>query len=180
MDGGRKIKLLAACGQMDRGLNFNQRNVLEVEMRELEETILNLRSAIREDFQEGNLTIMRPLSVPLRESVNERFEKMLLEIHAHSTELQLRPGEADVGRRIVGYLSNAWSNLQEMRVSKLKRYGKTNPELANTMEPYILNLAAMAMEVCRIVEQTQPAGKHKGHLEECDRKSTNSDRRTNE
>jgi hypothetical protein len=157
-------------------LNINQQNALEVEMREWELTILDLRRDICGAPQEGRLTIVQPIPESLRKNIDERLEMILTEIRNVAEEFNLPPQISDLSRKVIAYLSLASSDLQDLRVSKLKRYGAADPGLTDTLEPHILNLSQMSMDICEIID-SQQASTHAVSQGKKNRNHTHSDGR---
>ena len=54
---------------------------------------------------------------------------------------------------IIGEMSIHWSNLLDSRSKKLKRYGKVHPQLAEKLDPRILGLSNIALNLITLFEE---------------------------
>jgi hypothetical protein len=134
-------------------LNAGQRSALEVQMRLLETALLEIRRALRDPSPDAMLTHYKPLQPSLAERMEPLIDRMLSEIGIIAGQFHLRPDLMIVGRYIRAQMAGAWSDLQDMRVAKLRRYGAVNPSLYASLEPRLKNLIALTMEAERIVDE---------------------------
>ena len=126
--------------------NPYQKGAVEVEMRQLEATIRSLGRLVREPPEDGLMTRVRPLTVGNRSRLEALMEAMSGEVAAVVREFDLQPQEEEIGGRIRAEMAVAWSDLHEVLSKKLRRYGKVDPLLSNTLDPHIRRLIQMTME----------------------------------
>jgi hypothetical protein len=72
---------------------------------------------------------------------------MSTEVAAVVQEFELQPQDEEIGGRMRAEMAVAWSDLHEVLSKKLRRYGKVDPELSETLDPHVRRLIQLAMEV---------------------------------
>jgi len=136
-------------------LNPYQRTALEVEMRSLELMLRGILRSMQSPPENGLLTRVQPVPSYQREQLTRLIPALLAEIEAVVREFALQPQELELGRQISAEMSGAWSDLNEVLVAKLKRYGRVDPRLRRTLDPHIRNMIRMALEAANPGPGTQ-------------------------
>jgi len=128
-------------------LNPYQKNALEVEMRHLEQALLQAREFMRHMPEDGLLTNYRPVAEENRARLEALIDRMLAEIAVVVKKYDLQPRVEDIGVNIYAEMAGAWSDLYDMFAHKLKRYGHVDPALGETLDPHIKLLINLAREI---------------------------------
>ena len=134
-------------------LNPYQKNAVEIGMRLLEATIREELRLIREPPGDGVLTHVRPLPIGHRLRIEALLDAMSAEVAIVVREFDLQPQDDGIGRRIRGEMAGAWSDLHEVLSKQLRRYGKVDPLLSNSLDPHIHRLILLTMEVSHLVDE---------------------------
>jgi hypothetical protein len=135
----------------DLSLSFAQRNHLRVALKSFEEA-LRLAEAWLEKREETGFLYTRRLQLPdaQREQAARQIEAALAEIHALAAQLGYAPREEDAGRMILAELSVAWTTLIDAESSRLKSFGRVEPQVAEVIDPAFEHLAQLAMELAEL------------------------------
>ena len=137
-------------------LNPNQKSALEVRMRCLERTLLQIRQSLRHPPEDGVLVFYRPMTKAARAHVEVEIERMLREVAVVAQEFDLHASVEDVGSYVVAQMATAWSALLDTLSLKLKRYGPVDPSLSQTLDPHIQVLIELAQEMGRAANAEPP------------------------
>jgi len=128
-------------------LNPNQKRALEVQMRCLEQTLLQVRQRLHNPPEDGFLVCYRPMGERARTHVEAAIERMLAEIGVIAQEFDLQASVEDVGSYVLAQMAVAWSDLVDTLSPKLKRYGPVDPSLSETLDPHIRVLIELAQKM---------------------------------
>ena len=133
-------------------LNYNQRRSVTIVLRNFEEH-LRMTSAWLDGAEENGILYHRKLSLPSaqRQAAKQCVETALETIVVLAQKIDLEPEVEDSAGIIRGEMSVDWANLSDLISRKMKQYGDVNPELRNVLDPAILHLAQLAMELVSIL-----------------------------
>lgn len=144
---------------MSELLNPSQRRSVTITLREFE---ASLRRALEWlDGKNENGILYREtlrLSAPQRTEMRQAIEAALAEIATTSELLGLESAEQDAAGLIRGEMSVAWANLLDTRSKKLRGYGDVHPQLAKVLDPHILTLSNLAMQLANLFEDADASG----------------------
>ena len=119
----------------------------------------NLRHALEwlDGYEENGILYSRKLSLPEvnRKQAREEVKAALDIIDKLSHKFELDKESSDAASMLRGDLTISWANLLDARASKLGRYGKVHPELKNTLDTDIQNLAGIAMQLSAIIGESK-------------------------
>lgn len=140
-------------------LNPSQRRSVTITLREFE---ASLRRALEWlDGKNQNGILYREtltLSAPQRAEMRRTIEAALAEVAVTSELLSLESEEQDAAGLIRGEMSVAWANLLDTRSKKLRGYGEVHPQLAKVLDPHILNLSNLAMQLANLFDDADASG----------------------
>lgn len=140
-------------------LNPGQRRSVTVTLRNFE---ISLRQALTWlDGKNENGILYREtlrLSAPKRAEMRRAIEAALAEIAATSELFALESDEQEAGGLIRSEMSVAWANLLDTRSKKLRGYGEVHPQLAKALDPHILNLSNLAMQLANLFDDADASG----------------------
>ena len=135
-------------------LNPYQRISLLVTLWHFEESLRRAESLLNGAEVEGilfrqRLNISRSKQAQVRQEITIALDQIreLSRLFAFDAE------EQDPARQIIGEISVHWSNLLDSRSIKLKRYGKVHPQLAEKLDPRILGLSNIALNLITLFEE---------------------------
>jgi len=137
-------------------LNTNQKRALEVQMRFLEQALLEIRERLCNAPKDGCLVSYRPMADPARARILAMIEPMLSEIAFIAREFDLQASTEDDGSYIRAQMAVAWSDLVDMLSPKLRRYGPVDEALSETLDPHIQLLIELAQETARATDVEPP------------------------
>jgi hypothetical protein len=135
------------------GLNEGQQSSLEVTLQMLEIALFDIRRLLGEPLPNTLLTHFQPCPPELAAQIEPLIDDILAEIDVIVQRFQLGSQELIVSRNIRSEMAMAWSDLNDLRFSKLKRYGHVDPALQETLEPHIQRLIHLTSEVGSIAEK---------------------------
>ena len=137
-------------------LNPYQQMALEVQMRDLERTLLQIRRLIRETPESSLLIHYQPVSPAACARLETGIDHMQAEITVLVERFQLKLRVEDIGSYIHAEMVGAWSDLHDLRVSRLQGYGAVEPSLNETLEPHIQQLIRLTYEAGLIARGDAP------------------------
>ncbi|MBN1453263.1 MAG: hypothetical protein JW963_19775 [Anaerolineales bacterium] len=141
---------------MKNALNPSQKNSLGVTLRMYEENLRHAQEWLdgREDI--GILYHRKlALSEENREQARQAINTALDLIEKLSRKFGLRKESSNSASWIRGELTVNWANLLDTRASKLRRFGKVQPELASLLDADIQNLAGIALHLSALLAESQ-------------------------
>ena len=130
-------------------LNPRQQVALEVEMRELEKTLQQVKRLAQNPPESGLLTRYRPMPEMAQASIVPLVDEMTVEIASIVREFDLQPSVQDVRHSVNAAVSAAWAGPCDLLSAQLGRYGKVDPELEKTLDPHIDALIRLALGLVR-------------------------------
>jgi hypothetical protein len=137
-------------------LNPSQKNSLRVTLLLFEE---NLRHAQKwlDGYEENGILYHRKLTLSEenREQAWQEIKAALELIEKLSRKFGLRKEASNSASMLRGILTTDWANLHDSRASKLRRFGKVQPELASLLDADIQNLAGIALHLSAILAESQ-------------------------
>jgi len=132
-------------------LNPYQKNSLEVSLRSFEQNLLLIQGWIDEKDRSGILSSRKnSLTQEQRQEIHQKVVAALAEIAYLKAELGLAAETENVTDSIRGLMSLDWEGLLNSQSSKLKRFGKVNPEVPAIVDPPIQFLANIALSLSSI------------------------------
>lgn len=138
-----------------QGLTTSQRRALNSTLVHLERHLLNLEQRTQADGQ--GILILRSgqLAPTTRQRLLDLFEQLRQEITTLATEYALPGVEEDVRATLVGTASILWSDLEDIRPSRLTRYGAVDPTLEATLGPSIERLIQGVLSIEAIAKSDE-------------------------
>ena len=131
-------------------LSDSQKRALEVQLRNLEQVLFRVSHFIRERPEEGLLTHY----IPVPETIRPHFEALIAQMHEEIAllvrQFELQPKEVDSRSYINAKMALTWSSLNEVLSSKLKRYGKVDPALSESLDPCLNRLIALSLQITEV------------------------------
>jgi hypothetical protein len=128
-------------------LNENQRRVVAVTLRLLEEELAETERVMAQD-ERGILYRRVARFTPQQlEQMCALISQMRKEIERAARQFRLPKQERDAAREIAGSLGLAWESLEEIRSHKLKGYGAVDPSLKETLDPIAQRLIKLVFEL---------------------------------
>ena len=126
-------------------LNWSQRNVLATSLELLERSLDEIERLL--DSPPAGLTYaievdFRPATA---RQIRERCRDIRGEIAEIVTAFELSQRRWDGRRMIDAEMSAAWSNLEELRLPGLRRYGAVDPALTETLVPRLERLINLVL-----------------------------------
>ncbi len=92
-----------------------------------------------------------PLSNGEREEMQALVNAARQEIAALAERLQLDATEEDGRRSAAAHLSYVWTILEDIRPTKLRRYGEVDPDLHESLGPGLDRLIALMLALERLL-----------------------------
>lgn len=133
-------------------LNPYQRNSLTVQLRQLEQALRAARVEMAMP-QDGILFSRRGVSGPLRRKLEALIDQALTEIELLAERFELEKETEDLRAILRADMAEAWAGLYDTLSPRLKRYGKVEPALAQTLDPHLKNLIALSDRILRVVSE---------------------------
>ena len=119
----------------------------------------NLRHALEwlDGREENGILYQRKLTISEenRNQASQAIHSALNRIEKLSDVFGLEKQPESAASMLGGDLSINWANLMDTQAGKLRRYGKVHPELADTLDPDIQNLAEIALHLSTILGQSK-------------------------
>ena len=103
------------------------------------------------------------LSVEKQAELRRMIETALVEIATISELLSLEREEWDAGGLIRSEMSVAWANLLDTQSKKLRGYGDVHPQLADILDPHVLLLSNLAINMANLFDDAQASGEQYEH-----------------
>jgi len=130
-----------------RGLNGFQRTALAVTLEQLERSVSEIEHTINDipagatystvvDFESGTLCQIRELCQDIHCQVAEI-----------AAAFKLPQRQLNVRQVITAEMSAAWAHLEDLRPSKLQRYGSVDPILEETLTPRLKQLIGLVLAI---------------------------------
>lgn len=123
-----------------QSLNPYQRSSVAITLRMLE---MALRDAMTELDTAADGILYRqtnPLSDLQRQQIKRLCQKAFAIIQTMKEAFALPVEIQDVRSKLQGHLAVLWSDLEDIRSDKLRRYGDVAPDLERTLDPSIAEL----------------------------------------
>jgi len=136
-------------------LNPRQQVALEVQMRELEKTLQQVKCLAQSPPESGLLTRYQPMPEMAQTSIAPLVDEMMAEIASLVRKFDLQPSVQDVRHSVNASVSAAWAGLCDLLSTQLGRYGKVDPELEKTLDPHIDALIRLALELVQATAEGQ-------------------------
>ena len=134
-------------------LNPAQRTALSTALMQLEQAVAETESlldgsrqgithATELDWSEATTRVLRELCHVVRRHIQELVNLFDLPVHRFH------------GRRVVvAAMSVAWTNLEDARPDKLRRYGDVDPTLRETLAPHLEHLINQVLELQQLANR---------------------------
>jgi hypothetical protein len=137
-------------------LNQSQWNSLRLTVSMFEK---NLRAAQAwlDGMEENGTFYQRKLhlSAKRRNQASQNIAEALQTVIQLGQSLGLLVENENVASEIRSQMVVSWTNLLDNRAAKLKRYGRVHPALSSELDPIILQLAEMALNLSAIFEESE-------------------------
>ncbi len=137
-------------------LNPSQWNSLRLTVSMFEK---NLRAAQAwlDGMEENGTFYQRKLhlSAKRRQQASHNIAEALQIVTELGQSLELPLENENVASEIRSQMVISWTNLLDNRSVKLKRYGRVHPELSSELDPIILQLAEMALNLSAIFDELE-------------------------
>jgi hypothetical protein len=134
-------------------LNPYQKNALEIQLRQLEQTLVRVRSWLRQVPEDGLLTHYQALPEAARPEIEAVIEQMLAEIGLLVEKFELRPRVVDLRRTLQAEMGVAWSDLIDTLSPKLARYGAVDTDLGESLDPHLRRLVRWSNQLGQLAER---------------------------
>ena len=133
--------------------NPEQRRSVAIVLKKFEES-LHQADAWLQGVEVNGILYQRKLNMPtvLKHTAQARIKAALAQIATLSREIGLGQEQDDPAGLIRGEMSENWANLIDTQSDRLKRFGDTDPRLAETFDPVINHLAQLALELAVLFE----------------------------
>lgn len=95
------------------------------------------------------------LSAKRRQQASHNIAEALQIVTELGQSLELPLENENVASEIRSQMVISWTNLLDNRSVKLKRYGRVHPELSSELDPIILQLAEMALNLSAIFDELE-------------------------
>ena len=155
-EGSRSILGPYKENRMKDKLNQSQWNSLRIAVSTFEK---NLRAAQAwlDGMEENGAFYRRKLrlSAKRRKQATQQIAGALQTVTQLGQSLDLPIKDENIAFEIRSQMVISWTELLDNRTGKLKRYGKVHPELASTLDPTILQLAEMALNLSALFEGSE-------------------------
>ncbi len=139
---------------MNNLLNPAQQRHLRTVLRLFEEDLLTAQSWIEGQQQEGAL-IHRSLelSPEMRTTARQYIDQACIELKELVSALELEKLDESAAMLLAGQMNEDWADLIDCQSSKLKNYGKVNPEVAELLDPPLSRLISLAYQMAILFER---------------------------
>ena len=140
-------------------LNENQRRSLSIMLRRVELAAWQLEEQLtREDTPQLVLTrFIHPPDARQKAALVHLARNVRQEVAELASNLHLEATESDLLRTIMSEFSLLWSDLEDSRPRKLKRYGAINPRAYEVLNPPIGRLIELMLAIDAIARGRYPA-----------------------
>jgi hypothetical protein len=130
-------------------LNESQRRSLAITLRRVELAVWRLEDRmVRSDPDDLVLThFTNAPSAAQKEALLHVAKQVRAEITTLATEYQLEGSEEDFLRNVMGEFTLLWSDLEDTRPQKLRRYGTVNPLAYDVLGPPIQRLIELMLAI---------------------------------
>jgi hypothetical protein len=133
-------------------LNPYQRTAVAAALRQLEGA-LNTVDAVLRAGGDGRLTVTASdIGADERERLAAQAADVRAALSALADACRLDPLVRDGRRVMAAALALAWEGLEDIRPTRLGRYGAVDPALAATLEPALTTLIDLTLALLRAVE----------------------------
>ena len=95
------------------------------------------------------------LSARRRKQARQHIAEALQAVTRLGQSLGLSVENENMASEIRSQMVISWTNLLDNRTDKLKRYGNVHPNLPNELDPFILKLAEMAINLSAIFDEIE-------------------------
>jgi hypothetical protein len=131
------------AGGRSMGLNQAQQNALSTTLLHLEQALDEIEQLFIAPVTGATYTIQLDLQPATVQQIRERCAEMRHQIAEMMAFFDL-PRHTRNGRRIIyAEMSAVWTNLEDMRPPKLRRYGAVDPDLITTLGPQLESLTQL-------------------------------------
>ena len=133
--------------------NPEQRRSVAIVLKSFEES-LRQANVWLQGAEVNGILYQRKLNMPtaLKQAAQKRITIALEQIATLAREIGLGQEQDDPAGLIRGEMSENWANLIDTQSDRLKRFGDTDPRLAETFDPAINHLAQLALELAVLFE----------------------------
>lgn len=140
-------------------LNESQRRSLAITLRRVELAVWRLEDRLmRGDPHDLVLTHFTNAPSPVqKEAFLHVARRVRAEIATLATEYQLEGNEEDFLRSVIGEFTILWSDLEDTRPQKLRRYGTVNPQAEDVLGPPVQRLITLMLALNDIANGKQDA-----------------------
>lgn len=132
---------------MSEGLNWLQRTALAVTLEQLERSVDEIERALDGAPAGATYIVVLDLEPATLRQIREQCAAVRRQIADIAAAFALPPRESNVRQMIVAEMSNAWAHLEDLRPSKLQRYGDVDPILDETLAPQLERLIRLVLEI---------------------------------
>src|SRR6266567_3296763 len=141
------------------GLNEYQARSIAVVLRALEEAI-----GIAPPQDRGQ-RILHEVEPDLTPAEQERLEELAddarMIVRRLAERFRLERDSVSLRQTLRARLATTWANLEDVRPAKLKRYGRVDPSLDQTLGPEIAELIRIVLGMEAVLDGKPPIGERK-------------------
>lgn len=130
-----------------RGLNWLQRTALGVTLEQLERSVDAIERMLDGAPAGITYTMALDLEPATLRQIREQCAAVRRQIADIAAAFALPPRQSNVRQMIVAEMSNAWAHLEDLRPSKLQRYGSVDPILNETLAPRLERLIHLVLAI---------------------------------
>jgi len=132
---------------MSEGLNWLQRTALAVTLEQLERSVDEIERTLDDAPAGATYVVVLDLEPSAVRQIREQCAAVRRQIADIAAAFALPQRQSNVRQMIVAEMSNAWAHLEDLRPSKLQRYGSVDPILGETLTPRLERLIRLVLAV---------------------------------
>lgn len=142
---------------MDSRLNQGQRHALTTALRQAEERLRQTESWLAGVEETGTL-YQRRLSLDPGQLIQAQamIDRSLEVIRGLAEEFDLSPATHDLSGAIAAQMTVTWADLVDTESAKLGRYGAVDSRLAGALDPQLVELQDLALNLARLAREDVP------------------------
>jgi hypothetical protein len=126
-------------------LNPNQERAVAVTLRLLEERLAEIQQLMEVDERGILYHLVADFTPEQQVQMNQVIAELGATIKSVAETFHLPRDEQSPARKIMGLLSVSWESLGDIRSRQLRAYGEVDPELKETLDPYVQKLTRLVL-----------------------------------
>lgn len=142
-------------GHDERGLNPYQRTALAVALEQLEQSVGQIERLLDDPPVGATYRMALDLRPDTVKEIRQQCAAVRRQIAEAVAAFDLPQRPSSARRMIVAEMSSAWANLEDLRPSKLRRYGSVDPVLDETWSPRLERLIRLVLDIAGLARDEE-------------------------